>query len=67
MNKVTLRAKQVIIKYLEKKIALSDKTCDNTHAETILKEKDNEIAHLRKQLNLLTIQPVHTPKLKQEQ
>ena len=65
VEKVTVMAKQVIIKDLENKIiALSDKQGDSTDVVSILKEKENEIDQLRKQLNLPIFQPVHTPELR---
>ena len=48
-----VKAKQVTLKELGNEImALSINPIDGSHAKSILKEKDNEIYYLKKQLNI---------------
>ena len=46
---------------------LSVNPTDESLSKSILKEKDNEIAHLKKQLNIPVSQLVQIPKLRQAQ
>ena len=63
-EKTTVKAKQVTITELESRIvALGINPAETSHAQFLLQQKDNEIAHLRKRLNILDAEPVQTPEL----